>query len=107
MNEVLIYETEDHRIAVNVRLDGETIWLNQEQMSQLFGRERSVITKHVRNVFREGELKAGSVCAKFAHALSAAGGYGAQPEPTGAHGPSFADRRKRTREQGSDDPLNT
>ena len=67
MNEVLIYETEDHRIAVNVRLDGETVWLNQEQMSQLFGRERSVITKHIRNVFREGELEAGSVCAKFAH----------------------------------------
>ena len=43
-----------------VKCDGETIWLTQEQMCQLFGRERSVITKHIRNVFREGELVAES-----------------------------------------------
>jgi hypothetical protein len=54
---------------VEVRLDArrDTVWLRQEQMGQLFGRERSVITKHLRNVFAEGELEAGSVCAKFAH----------------------------------------
>ena len=39
-----------------VKCDGETVWLTQEQMCQLFGRERSVITKHIRNVFREREL---------------------------------------------------
>jgi hypothetical protein len=49
-----------------VRLDHETVWLTQEQMSQLFARERSVITKHVRNVFREGELDPEATCAKFA-----------------------------------------
>jgi hypothetical protein len=42
---------------VEVRLDGETVWLTQEQMSALFARERSVVTKHLRNVFREGELE--------------------------------------------------
>ena len=42
--------------TVDVRLDGDTVWLTQEQMTQLFGRERSVITKHIRNVFNEGEL---------------------------------------------------
>ena len=54
---------------VEVRLDAgrETVWLRQEQMSQLFGRERSVISKHLRNVFAEGELEPNSVCAKFAH----------------------------------------
>lgn len=54
---------------VEVRLDAgrETVWLRQEQMSQLFGRERSVISKHLRNVFAEGELDPNSVCAKFAH----------------------------------------
>jgi len=52
---------------VDVRLERDTVWLRQEQMSQLFGRERSVITKHVRNVFREGELDVEAVCAKFAH----------------------------------------
>ena len=41
---------------VEVRLDNDTVWLTQEQMTQLFGRERSVITKHIRNVFNEGEL---------------------------------------------------
>ena len=37
-------------------MDGETIWLNQAQISQLYGRERSVITKHIRNIFADGEL---------------------------------------------------
>jgi prophage maintenance system killer protein len=43
-------------LQLDVRLNGDTVWLTQEQMGVLFGRERSVITKHVRNVFREGEL---------------------------------------------------
>ena len=41
---------------VDVRVQGDTVWLSQEQMTQLFGRERSVITKHIRNVFADGEL---------------------------------------------------
>lgn len=53
-NPIAIYQTPSG--AVDVRLDGDTVWLTQEQMTQLFGRERSVITKHVRNVFAEGEL---------------------------------------------------
>jgi len=65
--EVVVYEAADGSIRVDVRLDRETVWLTQEQMSQLFGRERSVVTKHIRNVFREGELDPDSVCAKFAH----------------------------------------
>ncbi|MGI9213050.1 MAG: RhuM family protein [Methylococcaceae bacterium] len=52
---------------LEVRLEAETVWLNQEQMTLLFGRERSVITKHLRNVFAEGELERDAVCAKFAH----------------------------------------
>jgi hypothetical protein len=62
---IVIYETGEAR--VEVRLDRETVWLTQEQMSQLFGRERSVITKHIRNAFAEGELEREAVCAKFAH----------------------------------------
>lgn len=64
--EVRVYEAADGEVRVDVQLDRETVWLTQEQMSQLFGRERSVITKHVRNVFREGELEPGATCAKFA-----------------------------------------
>jgi hypothetical protein len=65
--EILLYEAPDGEVRVDVRLDHETVWLTQDQMSQLFGRERSVITKHVRNVFREGELEPGATSAKFAH----------------------------------------
>lgn len=64
--EVLLYEAPDGEVRVDVRLDHETVWLTQEQMGRLFGRERSVITKHVRNVFREGELEPEATCAKFA-----------------------------------------
>ena len=53
--EIVIYEGADAR--VEVRLERESVWLTQEQMGALFGRERSVITKHVRNVFAEGELE--------------------------------------------------
>jgi prophage maintenance system killer protein len=67
VGEVLLYEAPDGQVRVDVRLDHDTVWLTQDQLSQLFGRERSVITKHVRNVFREGELNSSSVCAKFAH----------------------------------------
>jgi len=54
--EILVYETPDAGVQVDVRIDGETVWLNQQQMAELFGRERSVITKHIRNIFQEGEL---------------------------------------------------
>jgi len=67
---IVIYQSADGSIATEVRLEGETVWLSQEQISQLFGRERSVITKHLRNVFAEGELDADAVCAKFAHTAS-------------------------------------
>lgn len=53
---VLLYRAEDGTLRMDVRTDGETVWLSQEQMSLLFDRERSVITKHIGNVFEEGEL---------------------------------------------------
>ena len=64
-SEIVIYEGDNAR--VEVRLDRESVWLTQEQVGQLFGRERSVITKHIRNVFAEGELERAAVCANFAH----------------------------------------
>jgi hypothetical protein len=54
MADITIYQAENG--LVEVRLEQDTVWLRQEQMGQLFGRERSVITKHLRNVFAEGEL---------------------------------------------------
>lgn len=55
--EIIVYEAADGGVRVDVRLDHDTVWLSQEQMGRLFGRERSVITKHLRNVFAEGELR--------------------------------------------------
>ncbi len=55
MSEIIIYELADGG-CVNVRLEGESLWLTQEQIADLFLRERSVITKHLRNIFKEGEL---------------------------------------------------
>jgi hypothetical protein len=53
--EIRVYESPDG-VRVDVRLDADTVWLTQDQMRELFGRERSVITKHIRNIFNEGEL---------------------------------------------------
>jgi hypothetical protein len=53
---ILIYQAADGKAMLKVKLDQETVWLTQEQMSLLFGRERSVITKHIGSIFREGEL---------------------------------------------------
>ncbi|MEX2569507.1 MAG: RhuM family protein [Cyclobacteriaceae bacterium] len=55
-SEIIIYQTEDGKTKIQTRLENETVWLTQEQMSELFQRERSVITKHIGNVFKEGEL---------------------------------------------------
>jgi prophage maintenance system killer protein len=54
--QVALYQAADGRVQLEVRLERETVWLTQAQMAELFGRERSVITKHLRNVFLEGEL---------------------------------------------------
>lgn len=55
-NEIIIYQTADGLTKIDVRMEGETLWLTQAQIAQLFGRERSVITKHIRNIFAEDEL---------------------------------------------------
>ena len=55
-SEILFYSTEDGNTKIQVRLDEDTVWLTQEQMAELFQRERTVITKHITNVFNEGEL---------------------------------------------------
>ncbi len=65
MSELVIYRSDAG--TVEVRLEGDTVWLRQEQLSQLFGRDRTVIGRHVRNVFAEGELDPKSVRANFAH----------------------------------------
>ena len=64
--EFLFYQSDDGCIRLQVRLEDESVWLTQAQLSELFQRERSVITKHIRNIFEEGELVERAVCANFA-----------------------------------------
>ncbi|WP_297944420.1 RhuM family protein [uncultured Fibrobacter sp.] len=64
--EIVLYQPEGE-VRLEVRVENETVWLTQAQMSMLFERERSVIAKHIKNVFKEGELDSKVVCANFAH----------------------------------------
>lgn len=65
--EIIMYQTEDGLTKIDVQMSGETVWLTREQMAELFQRDRSVIGKHIKNIFDEGELRKEAVWAKFAH----------------------------------------
>ena len=64
--EILIYQTEDGRAALDVKLENETVWLTLSQLCDLFERDKSVISRHIRNIFDEGELRRESTVAKMA-----------------------------------------
>jgi hypothetical protein len=66
-NQLTLYRSLDGSVQLEVKLEKDTIWLTQKQMANLFQTERSVIGKHLGNVFSTGELDKNSVCAKFAH----------------------------------------
>ena len=65
-NELILFETPDHCVTLNVNMDGETVWLSLEQLTELFGRDKSTISRHIKNVFNEGELERDATVAKFA-----------------------------------------
>lgn len=64
---IAIYTSEDNTISLDVKLENDTVWLSQAQMATLFGRDRTVIARHINNCFKEGELDRNITCAKFAH----------------------------------------
>ena len=64
--EILIYQTEDGLTKIDVNMVNETVWLTQEQMSELFQRNKSTISRHIRNIFNEGELDEKATVAKIA-----------------------------------------
>ena len=66
-NQLIIYQTEDGKIKIETHFENESVWLNIEQISELFQRDRSVISRHIRNIFNEDELEKQVVCANFAH----------------------------------------
>ncbi|OGU60105.1 MAG: hypothetical protein A2X64_01060 [Ignavibacteria bacterium GWF2_33_9] len=65
-NKIVIYQTEDNQTQVDVRLDDETVWLSLNHLVELFDRDKSVISRHIRNIYQEGELRRNSTVAKFA-----------------------------------------
>ena len=68
--QILLYQTPDGESRIEVRLQGETVWLNLDQMAELFQRNKSTISRHIKNVFEEGELEQYSVIANFATTAS-------------------------------------
>ena len=64
---IVIYQTKDGKTSIDVKLENETVWLTQAQMADLFQKDRTVIGRHINNVYREGELERDITCAKFAH----------------------------------------
>lgn len=65
--DIVIYKAENGQSAIDVRLKGETIWLNQQQVAELFGTQRPAITKHLKNIFASGELEQKSVSSILEH----------------------------------------
>ncbi len=64
---IIMYQTADGHTSIDVKLENDTVWLSQAQMAELFDKDRTVIGRHIRNVFSEGELDENITCAKFAH----------------------------------------
>ena len=64
--EILIYKTEDGLTKIDVTLEDETVWLSLDQMAELFQRDKSTVSRHIKNIFKEGELVQSSVVANFA-----------------------------------------
>jgi len=76
MSEIAIYESDSG--AISVKLEQESVWLSLQQIAELFGRDKSVISRHLGNVFRDGELERSAVVAK--NATTAADGKTYQVE---------------------------
>ena len=76
--EVMLYQTADGRVSIDVILVNESVWLTQDQLAILFERDKSVISRHIKNVFSEGELDPKVVVAKNAITTS----HGAMPGKT-------------------------
>lgn len=68
--EVIIYRSADGLAELSVQLEGDTVWLSLNQMAELFDRDKSTISRHIKNIFTEGELDPNSVVAKYATTAS-------------------------------------
>lgn len=64
-NKIVIYQTADGQTTVDVRMEGDTVWLSQAQMAELFQTDRTSILRHIKNIYKTGELEEDSTCAFF------------------------------------------
>ena len=64
-SEIVIYRASNGAVKLDVRLEEETVWLNQQQMALLFGKDKRTISEHIRNIFKEGELDENVVVRNF------------------------------------------
>ena len=67
MADIIIYNTNDGKAAIKLYADNGTVWLTQAQISELFNKERSGISKHIKNIFNEGELEEKKQCELSSH----------------------------------------
>ena len=81
MDEVVLFQSKDGAVSLPVPVDGKTVWLTQSQMAQLFGKDKTVVARHIRNAISEGEIDPKVVCAKFAHTTR----HGALPGRSQTH----------------------
>ena len=73
-NEIVLFESRDGAVSLPVSVEADTVWLSQAQMAQLFGKDRTVIGRHIRNAISDGEIDATTMCVKFAHLADNAAG---------------------------------
>ncbi len=64
-NEIILFENQNLKLEVNMKDD--TVWLSQQQMAELFGKDRKTITRHIQNIYKDGELEENQVCSFFEH----------------------------------------
>ena len=67
IQELIIYETDNEVVEISVDFQNDTVWATQAQIAELFGVDRSVVSKHLKNLFKSGEIDENSTCAFFAH----------------------------------------
>ena len=73
MTELVLYTSADGTVRLDIQLEQETVWLSLNQLAELFGRDKSVISRHLRNIYQEGELDRQATVAKNATVQSEAG----------------------------------
>ena len=66
-SDIVFYKKDNGDTNIELLINGETLWVSQKTMAEIFDIDRSVITKHLKNIFNDGELDKNQVCAKFAH----------------------------------------